>query len=259
MRSNSELETVFLQNLPVIDRATAVVARRYGFSPDDTAELVSWIRLRLVEDDYGALRKFRAESSLATYLSVVVAMLVRDYRAAHWGRWRPSASARRLGDVAVRLETLVYRNGHPLHQAAELLRTAGLTTQSDLELATMLASFPNRGPLRPVEVTTDAVESMPSGAAADAGLENERLHAHREQSRQHLEAALADLSPEDRLVVKLRYWDSLSVADIARGLGLDQKALYRRLERLLAQLRRMLALRGFKPEHLQELLDEPGR
>lgn len=257
--NRTDLESKFLQNLPVIDRATAVVARRYGFSPDDTADLTSWIRLRLVEDDYAALRKFRGESSMATYLSVCVAMLVRDYRVAHWGRWRPSASARRIGDLAVRLETLVFRNGHPLQQAAEILRTAGLTTKTDRELATMLASFPNRGPLRPVEVAADTVESMPSGTAADAPMETERLDAQREQSRQHLEAALADLSPEDRLVVKLRYWDSLSVADIARGLGLDQKALYRRLERLLVQLRRLLALRGFKPEHLEELLDEPGR
>lgn len=259
MRSSAELEAAFLQNLPIIDRATAIVARRYGFTPDDTADLTSWVRLRLVENDYAALRKFRGESSIATYLSVVVAMLIRDYRAAHWGRWRPSASARRIGDLAVRLETLVFRNGHPLQQAAEILRTAGLTTKTDRELAAMLATFPHRGPIRPVEVAAEAVESMPSSSAADAPLEHERLDAQREQSRRHLEAALADLSPEDRLVVRLRYWDALSVADIARGLGLDQKALYRRLERLLAQLRRVLALRGFKPEHLQELLDEPGR
>jgi RNA polymerase sigma factor for flagellar operon FliA len=259
LRSSAELEALFLQHLPVIDRAAAVVARRYGFSPDDAAELTSWIKLRIVEDDYAALRKFRGESSMGTYLSVVVAMLARDYRAAHWGRWRPSASARRLGEVAVRLETLVYRNGHSLQQAAELLRTAGLTTQTDRELAAMLAGFPSRGPLRPVEVTTDAIESMPSSGAADTPLETARLEEVREQSRQLLENALTDLSTEDRLIVRLRYWESLSVADIARGLKIDQKALYRRLERLLEQLRRLLALRGFRPEHLQELLDEPGR
>ena len=80
------------------------------------------MRLRFIENDYAAIRKFRGESSLGTYLTVVVAMLVRDYRVQRWGRWRPSAAARRLGDVAVRLETLVRRNGQAVHEAAETLR-----------------------------------------------------------------------------------------------------------------------------------------
>ena len=149
MSGRSDLEATFLQNLPVIDRATAQVARRHGFMPDDTAELTSWVKLRIIEDDYAALRKFRGESSISTYLTVVVAMLVRDYCAQKWGRWRPSACARRLGEVATRLETLVHRNGLPLQQAGELLRTSGLTTSSDLQLSELLARMPTRRPLRP--------------------------------------------------------------------------------------------------------------
>jgi RNA polymerase sigma factor (sigma-70 family) len=51
------------------------------------------------------------------------------------------------------------------------------------------------------------------------------------------EAALAALEPEDRTIVELRYREGLSVADVARALGLAQKPLYRRLDRLLAHLR----------------------
>jgi len=234
------------------------VARRYGFSPDDTADLSSWIKLRIVEDNYAALRKFRGESSISTYLTVVVAMLARDYRAQRWGRWRPSASARRLGDVAVRLEALVHRSGVPLQQAAEQLRTTGLTAQTDRQLANILSQLPTRQPLRPVEVGAEALSQVTTATSADSPLDAQQRDEERERCRALVEQALSALPVEDRLILRMRFWDNVSIADIARGLRLEQKPLYRRLERLLVDLRRVLTSAGLKPGRLQELLDEPG-
>ena len=234
------------------------MARRYGFSPDDTADLSSWIKLRIVEDNYAALRKFRGESSIATYLTVVVAMLARDYRAQRWGRWRPSASARRLGDVAMRLETLVHRNGLPLQQAAEHLRTSGATNQSDRQLANLLQQLPKRQPLRPVEVGADALSQVTASASADSTLESSESDQERDRYRNLVEQAMNALPVEDRLILRMRFWENVSVADIARGLHIEQKPLYRRLERLLVELRRALTTAGLQASRLQELLDEPG-
>ena len=258
MSGRSDLEAVFLENLPVIDRATAQVARRHGFMPDDTAELTSWVKLRIIEDNYAALRKFRGESSIATYLTVVVAMLVRDYCAQKWGRWRPSACARRLGEVATRLETLVHRNGMPLQQAGELLRTAGLTTFSDLQLSELLARMPTRRPLRPVEVDSETLMHLATSDSADSVLANREIDEQREQCRLIVEEAINSLSVEDRLIVRLRFWEGLSVADIARGLKLEQKPLYRRLDRLLSDLRRALTRAGLRSGNLEELMDGPA-
>jgi RNA polymerase sigma factor for flagellar operon FliA len=52
-----------------------------------------------------------------------------------------------------------------------------------------------------------------------------------------IERTLGAWPPEDRVLLRLRFEDEVSVADIARRLGLDQKGLYRRLDRLLGQLR----------------------
>ncbi len=253
----ADLESTFLQHLPVVERATSAVARRYGFTPDDIADLTSWVKLKLIEDDYATLRKFRGESSISTYLTVVVAMLVRDYRVQRWGRWRPSATARRLGDVAIRLETLVRRNGYPLQQAGELLRTAGLTTQSDRDLAALLASLPARQPLRPVEVGAESLETVTDAGSADAPLAFRENDAHRESLRRRVEDAIGTLPDDDRLILRLRFWENLSIADIARGLRIEQKPLYRRLDRLLAGLRQALAASGVEAGMLQEILDEP--
>lgn len=252
----SDAERSFLQHLPVIDRAAAAIARRHGFTPDDTAEVTSWVRLRFIENDYAAIRKFRGESSLGTYLTVVVAMLVRDYRVQRWGRWRPSAAARRLGDVAVRLETLVRRNGQAVHEAAETLRTAGLTSQSDRELATLLQQLPDRDPLRPVNAGADPLLHVAEAASADTALAQRHREDERAAARKSLEEALQRLTLEDRVILRLRFWEDTSVADIARGLGLDQKKLYRRLERLLSDLRHSLTAAGLNPAQVQALFDE---
>src|SRR5215216_1633249 len=85
-----QLETLFLDNLSVIERIIGAACRRYGLVSADAEDAASWLKLRFVQDDYAVLQKFRGESALPTYLTVVITMLFRDYRVQQWGRWRPS-------------------------------------------------------------------------------------------------------------------------------------------------------------------------
>src|SRR5690242_4202099 len=148
-QERQKLEALFLSQLGWIERVLAVTCRRHALARDEAEDFASWVTLRLIEDDYAVFRKFRGESSLTTYLAVVIAMLFRDYRTQRWGRWRPSAAAQRRGPLAIRLETLVYRDRLRLEQAAELLRTAGQTRLSDRDLAAVLSELPARRPMRP--------------------------------------------------------------------------------------------------------------
>lgn len=56
-------------------------------------------------------------------------------------------------------------------------------------------------------------------------------------TRMDLLAALATLSPQDRAVLVLRYWEDRSVADTARDLGLTETAVRTRARRALERLR----------------------
>lgn len=247
-----DLEQLFVQHLTVVDRAVAGIARRHGLTRDAADEFGAWARLRIIEDDYAILAKFRGESSLATYLTVVIAMLYREYRVQEWGRWRPSAAAKRAGNVAVRLETLLNRDGLPLAQAAEILRSAGATTLTDRELAELAATFPLRAPLRPVEYT-EAPLDAPATESADAAVEAEEQAAESNQAREALDSALSSLPTEDRLIVRMHFIDGMSVADIARGLALPQKPLYRRMDRALSALRATLERSGMSRDRVRSL------
>lgn len=258
MPERNELEALLTNNLGWVERVAASVCRRHGLDSDETDEFAGWVRMRLVEDEYAILRKFRGESAVTTYLTVVVTMLFRDYRVSRWGRWRPSAAARRLGDVAVRLETLVYRDGYRVDQAGERLRAAGYTDLPDRELVRMLAALPPRTGTgtRPVEVGEAPLESLPASSTADERMAADEADAERRRAEEALRRVLAELPQEDRVIVRMRVWEGTSVADISRALHLEQKPLYRRLERIFSRLRVQMEGAGITREHVRRMLDD---
>jgi RNA polymerase sigma factor (sigma-70 family) len=246
------LEALFLSQLGWIERVVAAISRRNGLARDDADDFASWTTLRLIEEDYAVFRKFRGESALTTYLAVVIAMLFRDYRTHRWGRWRPSAAARRRGSLAIRLETLVHRDGLRLSQAAELLRTAGITDLSDRELATLLNQLPARQPGRPQEVVSSGGADPPASEHADDLVVADEVA----MARKAIDEQLKRLPLEEQMMLRMRYWEGMTVVEVARGLGLPQKPLYRRLDRALADLRHYLEESGMSQNGVRAALTE---
>src|SRR5688572_33281588 len=96
-------EKLYLENLRSIERIAAFVARRNHLSADEAAEFIQEVRVRLLDDNYAIIRKFEGRSSLTTYLTTVINHLFHQCRVEMWGKWRPSAEAKRLGNKAITL------------------------------------------------------------------------------------------------------------------------------------------------------------
>ncbi|HVH13244.1 MAG TPA: sigma-70 family RNA polymerase sigma factor [Longimicrobium sp.] len=249
-------EAVFLEHLGTIDRAAAKAARRYGLWGQDAEDFIAWVRLKLMEQDYVAFHKFRGEADWKTYLTMVVLRLASGYSREQRGRWRPSAAAERHGPPAPQLEMLVHRDGLTVPQAGETLRTAGATALTDLELARLLATLPERQPMRPVEVPSESVlEGAPGPSRADAGADGWEDDASRDGLMATLRRVMEGMPREDALIVRWHFEEGRSVADVARALGLDQKAQYRRVPRLRDTLRAALERAGVSASEVRELLD----
>ena len=64
------------------------------------------------------------------------------------------------------------------------------------------------------------------------------------------------LPPEERHILRMRFGDGRSVADVARALRIEQKPLYRKIDQLRAKLRRDLERYGVTADDVRELLAE---
>lgn len=254
MSERDDYEALFRDHLPFIDHAVASVTRVLGLRGADAEEFAAWARTRLWEGEYAILRKWRGESRLTTYLTTVVVNLGREFRVKRWGRWRASAAAQRLGPLAVRLETLVYRDGLRLDEAAELLRTRGETDASDRALAGLLARVPVRARPRRHDDGEVPIESIADDAAADDALLEQESHAERRAAYRALRDAVACLTPDERIVIRMHYLEGRSIADVARALCTEQKPLYRMKDRALHTLAAQLHAAGVTREQVRSLL-----
>jgi RNA polymerase sigma factor (sigma-70 family) len=241
--SREHWEQLFLAQLPTIQRVVSSVARQQRLSPADAEDFAADVHLRLISDDYAVLRKFRSGCNLRTFLTVVIRRLCLDYRNAQWGKWRPSARSVREGEVAVRLEQLTVRDGFTFDEACDILETNDRRHVDRTALSRTYGRFRQRA--RPRFVSDDtAGDQTPAPASADEAVIAADAQGVVDRTASVLRGALRATSRRDRLILKLHFFDGLSIADTGRRLGLDQKRLYRRLEWLLNRLHATLERKG---------------
>jgi len=236
--TSDELRSALAAHARAIQAIVRVVSRRYGCRADEEAELLSEVFLRLVEDDYGVLRKFRGTSSLRTYLRTVACRVLLDRRVETWGKWRPTAKAKTLGADARQLERLIVRDHLTVQEAiGTLVHSSGGKVSYDTAVQ-LYATLRLR--LRARHVPLDDMASR-LGAWPEDHVTNVRdLPRRAKRVTEGLRQGLRDLEPAERQLLRLRYRQGQSVADIARATGLDQKRLYRMFGRALERLRAAL-------------------
>ena len=247
--TGSNPESIFLANLAQIDRLIALIARRHALGASDAEEFGAWAREKIIDCDYAVIRKFGGRSSLSTYLTTVLVNLFRDYRNARWGRWRPSAEAKRRGPIGIRLEELIYRDGHSLREAVQILQAVG-TPLSDTDLVRLATALPVRRGQNEVSIESAEATSIADHPVSEHDTDDilvlETL----------LHSLVASLPAEDALIMRMRFWSEMSVADIARTLQVEQKPLYRRLDSIQGKLRTALESRGVDRKRAIEILGD---
>ena len=101
-------------------------------------------------------------------------------------------------------------------------------------------------------------DAAPEIIAVDADADD-RVEMHdRERAARKIAVAvdrlLETMDAEDRLILELRFWQTLKVPEIARRLSMDQKKIYKRLERLFLGMRRALEEAGVGKAEIGTLL-----
>lgn len=239
------------RHLDLVEKIARALGRRKCLGEDEIEEFHSEVRLKLWEDDGAILRAFRGDSSFKTYLTTVITRLLYDRQRSRWGRWRPSAAAKRRGQEAVFLETKIQRDGLSFEEAAEMLRRNHGVDRSLAELARLYGELPARAPRR-VE-GDDALEWLGTDGAVESTVHGEDMARTAQRTESVLNRFLASLSTEDRFLAR-SLGDGLRVSEVARMLGVEQKPLYRRRDRLRDELRGALEEHGLGKERILDLV-----
>jgi len=242
---------VFASELALIERVIQWVCARRCLRGADAEDFASTVKLRLIENDYEILARFEGRSSLKTYVTAVINRLYIDFQNQRFGKWRPSASARRLGPVALRLECLLYRDGLTFEEARAVLQNDVTVTQNADALYALSVELPVRSTRRAAREHDQEPSDASGGFTA---VEQAERRALAEKTFVALRRALHRLAARDRIVLRLHVETGLSVADVARALGEEQKALYRRRDALYKQLRSDLETEGIGGADAHELL-----
>jgi RNA polymerase sigma factor (sigma-70 family) len=250
------LADFFLAELDLIERVINWVCFRHRLRGADAQDFRSNVKLRLIESDYEILARFEGRCSLKTYLTVVINRLYLDYQAQRFGRWRSSAAARRLGSLAERLEALLYRDGLTLEEARGVLESHLPVDASGDVLEELSRKLPPRVPRRRREHdATGPSASEPAEAAnGPLGLEQAERQKLADRIFEALSRALSHLPGHDRTLLRLNIEDGYPIADIARALGEDPRALYRRRTVIVERLRAELGAEGIGTRDGHELL-----
>lgn len=251
----AETTDPYSEHSETIEAVLAHIRRRHLLSPDTAEEFSSLARLRLIEGDCAILRKFRGQSTLRTYLTTVLVHLFLDWRNAQWGRWRPSAAARRSGPLATELERLVLRDGREYEEAVEILlsaRAAGSRAECDATWATL-----KRQPVRKM-TTADVLADLPASDAPQASVDFQSVEHKAARIAAALRQALRGLDGQEQVILRLTYVNRFTAKQIGAAMHLEAKPLYRRIEQIEAKLGALLVATGLDKDDVLGLFGNAG-
>jgi RNA polymerase sigma factor (sigma-70 family) len=122
----------------------------------------------------------------------------------------------------------------------------------ELEALCLRLPARNRRRFETDQALADMASSEPS---TDELVVNRDRQALSDRIASTLRASLPRFDPQDQLILRLRFDDGRTVPEIASSLGLEQKRLYRRLERLLRGLRVALEAAGISASDANQVLE----
>lgn len=251
--SSSERESAWRAFLDRHSGLIYQVARSFDRDPDRSGNCFLFICEQLSANDFRRLRKFDVggRASFSTWLNAVVRNLCLDWHRKEHGRHRVFGSVARRSATEQLLFELVFRRGFSSEEAREELSRQGIEVSfaavegaiCDLRRCLssrqvwllssgnrMLDSFDGE------EERSHAIE--PPDPAPDP----EALVTLRETHRQ-VSAALASLCDSDRLLIRLRYQEGLTLQQVAKLVGLkDPQTADRRLREIIEKIRQALGI-----------------
>jgi RNA polymerase sigma factor (sigma-70 family) len=226
------------------------VVRHLETDPDNAADCFQFVCEQLIDHRSKRLRKFKGDgpATFSTWLRAIVRNLCIDWHRKQFGRHRLFSSVTQLPVFDQQVFRMVYERAVPpedcvailaaefpnttIHQITESRnRIEGALTPKQRWLIAQRVGNQNGNAEHSEEILRDVKDAGPDPEAQ--AIENER--------KRRLERAMKSLSPNDRLLIRLRFEEGLTLEKAAAllGLGNAQKA-DRQVREILERLRKLM-------------------
>ena len=245
----ADLERLFLQQRPLIQRLVAFTAWRYQLTPQDTEDFESWVTLKIIDDDYRVLRQFAGRSTLKSYLTVVVNREIIEFHRRAYGKRRHPP-----GEVAKLIDQYGNRENYPVERIRDLLQEKhGVeVTQEDVERAIADGRRLHCGRSF---VGEEAFADRPSpNPDPEQSLVAEERRRQLERVHACIDRLITQLPELEGTMLTLRFKKGMKIVDIARQWRVEEKPLFRRFQIVLRKLREALCKEGIDGPFVRDLL-----
>lgn len=253
--SSSERQSAWCAFLERYSSLIYHVVRSFDRDPDRSGNSYLFICEQLSANDFRRLRRFEVagRASFSTWLCAVVRNLCLDWHRKEHGRQRVFGSVARRSTTDQLLFEIAFRRGLSAEEAREELSRRGVelsfaaVEERICEIRRCLSSR-QLWLLSSGNALPDSIEGEEDGTysiePSDPAPDPESLVALREV-HQHVSAALASLTDSDRLLIRLRYQEGLTLQQVANLVGLkDAQTADRRLRDIIDHLRQALGIEG---------------
>jgi RNA polymerase sigma factor (sigma-70 family) len=249
---------------PLPNRGNAII-------DNEADELLNGVLDHLRADDFRALREFRGNAKLTTYITTIISNLIVDLVRQKKGRSRARERARKMGGTAELLHELMYLRGCSLHEAQSHLEITHGIREPLEKLQGMMDQIRGRGRQQAVfcadgesawlvpgwRITTDdtvEIEVPDPRKNAEAAIMSGQK---RSEAKRAVAGLIAELDGEERFMLGMRFpaneeEEPKSNREISRLLGLSEKSVDARIRRILVRFREILLREGLS---LDDLID----
>lgn len=228
------------------------VVRSFDRDPDRSGSSFLYVCEQLAASDFRRLRKFDqgGRASFSTWLCAVVRNLCIDFHRQENGRPRVFGTVARRDATDQLLFDIVFKRGFSAVEAREELSRHGLELSfgaveeriEDLRRCLSSRQLWLLSSGNPALDSIDCEDGIRPADPPDPAPDPEALALLRETHR-HVSAALGSLSESDRLLVRLRYQEGLTLQQVAKLVGLkDAQTADRRLRDIIDHIRTTLGL-----------------
>lgn len=204
---------------------------------------------KLVANRFHRLRKYSAREGarFTTWLHSVARNLCIDWQRSQSGRRRTFSSVKRLSTVEQRIFRLHFIGGHPSDQVWKMLGCEA-SQVSEAEVPVIIERIGSSLTARQrwlLSCQASRTSRLPGfdpeyGLLGSEPSPEEQLLRSEELGR--LNRSLAKLSPLERLLLKLRFEEGLSLQACAESLGMENtQKVHRTLTSVLSRLRAMMS------------------